>query len=779
MVFDDCGLDSAAGGWFGRWTEDDRGLPCFEYAPGEGPSGEDLLLPEGGAGDAWHQVANQAITATAHANGGVSLYSTRRGVIRLTAPVRAWGFPGLDPATLRTRFGLASAEWTASARGVDVTRRVWAPLGEVPALVIDITVTAERPPSYAELWPYAPHPVAGVSLMSPLLPPPDGYPLRLRAAWHAVYTASAASRSLTLALRRLLARRLSASPHPDPLRGVVVLRPDREQRRRRVHGRRSGARFDPWIGVPFVASIGAPPGAPRAPLGGATPAAVPGAWGLRAAVPEGTTHLRFAVGLADDHEHLDLIVDDLSAADPDGHADSWGALLRIESPDRPWLQREATWHAAYIVGSETPDDALGHRYPMQGSAYGFVHGLQGAPRDYAITSVPLAFVDPDGAREALRVMLRLTRPDGTMHYAHTGYGHLTAGGVHSAPTDLPIWLLWALTEYVWATGDRAFLDEQVPFYTPGGASAPTSASTVRERVLLAFRALRDRVGVGEHGMLRVGSGDWSDPIAMMVRDRRAFHRRGESGFNTAFAAYALPRASDLVHGTHPADATEMRAFAEACRTAMERAWNGRWFLRGWDGRGRPVGDRHLFLDGQVWCLIARIGSDAQRDDLVNEIASRCDDPSPIGATILDRPHRVRAGMLAPGWDCNGGVWAAMNALLAWGYALHDPDLARRSLAKQSLAGHASAYPHVWYGIWSGPDSYNAHFGERAGETFVQPATPMTEFPVMNSNAHAGPLLAMLRVLGGESVPYGVGVRDRGPTPPWRLHTALGSFGAGA
>lgn len=29
---------------------------------------------------------------------------------------------------------------------------------------------------------------------------------------------------------------------------------------------------------------------------------------------------------------------------------------------------------------------------------------------------------------------------------------------------------------------------------------------------------------------------------------------------------------------------------------------------------------------------------------------------------------------------------------------------------------------------------------------MQPATPMQEYPVMNSNAHAGPLLGLLKVL---------------------------------
>ncbi|MCC5950560.1 MAG: hypothetical protein JJU45_00540 [Acidimicrobiia bacterium] len=152
-------------------------------------------------------------------------------------------------------------------------------------------------------------------------------------------------------------------------------------------------------------------------------------------------------------------------------------------------------------------------------------------------------------------------------------------------------------------------------------------------------------------------------------------------------------------------------------------------------------------------------------------------PSPIGATILDRPHPVRLAMLAPGWDCNGGVWAAVNALWTWAEALHDPPGAWVRLQRQSLAAHAQAYPHIWYGIWSGPDAYNSHHGQQPGETFVQPATPMTECPVMNSNAHAGPLLALLRVLGVETAPHGIEVRPRSGLPPWRLRTAVGTFSA--
>ena len=141
---------------------------------------------------------------------------------------------------------------------------------------------------------------------------------------------------------------------------------------------------------------------------------------------------------------------------------------------------------------------------------------------------------------------------------------------------------------------------------------------------------------------------------------------------------------------------------------------------------------------------------------------------------------MRAGLLAPGWDVNGGVWAFIGALTAWGLALHDPQRAWRCLGKQMLAAHARAYPGIWYGIWSGPDAFNAHFGDRPGETYVQPATPMREFPVMNSNAHAGPLLAVLKLLGVEATPEGVELRPRasGPAGAWRLTTPLATL-AGA
>jgi hypothetical protein len=764
--------DRVGAGSFGRWIVDGAGEPAFAFEPAGGLD-RALVTPAGGTDECWHAVGNHGITATAHAGGWTTIYATSRGVVRLTGRQSTWGMADGTDEPVHARFDLNGAQWERDAGPFLVRRRISAPVDGAAVLRIDVTIerrsgTATDPaaprPAYVERWHLDPLPLLVGALMSRYEPPPPGYGRRERMAWSGLYRLSDGVRRGTDAVRRVLARRLLRRPMFDRHRRAIVVVP--RVPIGPVHDvPASPAWYDralPWFFVALLdereVETDLDAMALRVPL-------EPDARATGEAVT-----LTFAVGLARDDADLDRLL--AHAGDADAyHPSSWSRLAAVSVPDAPPVEREATWHVAQLVTAQQHDDYFGHRYVAQGSAYGFIHGLQGAPRDYALFAVPLAYVDPVAARDQLQVMMRMARPSGSTYYAHTGRGQCTSGGLHAAPTDLPLFFLWALTDYVWTTGDHAFLDQPIPFWPAGG-----DAATPRERIAIAVRYLEERVGLGRHGLLRVGSGDWSDPISAMVGDRKAFHDHGESGFNSAFAAYALPRAAQLIEHDHPAEAARARDLAEALRAAMAEAWSGSWFLRGWDGAGGPIGDEHLFLDGQVWALIAGIGTDAQRRELVRAIAERNDDPSPIGATILDRPHEVRLGMLAPGWDCNGGVWATINALLAWGYAIHDPARAWRNLQEQSLAAHADAYPDIWYGIWSGPDAYNAHFGSRAGETFVQPATPMREFPVMNANAHAGPLLALLRVLGLETDASGIVVRDRGPAvPPWSLTTSLGTF----
>lgn len=721
-----------SGGDFGRWGTDADGLRVFDLdldaLAARGDSG--LVLPSGGVGGVWHQVGNDRVTATANAAGAVVPYWSEAGLVRL-------GSGTGSAAPKAARWGPGYAQWTGSGW----VRRVWAPFGDLPGWRVDVYSTG-APLDWTETWRFDPLPIVLGGLMSRYVPAPATHSALEKLMWGATFAFTTASRAVTDVVRRGLGARLALAPAGVREPGVVELAasgrasepPTRPSPLARIPGRVFVAALDTDVHLACIEA--------------GTAATVE-------ASASGVRSMSLAVGVAA-ADAVDAAVADLAAAEVAGTAAAWRSAWSFDR------MPESAWNASQLRSAQVRDTVLGCRYVPQGSAYSFVHGLQGAPRDYAFSLAALVHVDPAGARDLLRLMIAMQRPDGALEYAHTGSGYVTGALIHAAPSDLPLMLLWSMCEYVWATGDRDFLGDG-----PRGSGGAAAA-------LRAWHHLRDRVGRGPHGLVRAGSGDWNDPIAAYVRSRRAFHRDGESTYNSALAATVLPRAADLLADRAPGDAAEMRDWAAALSAGVDACWTGSWFLRGWDGRGAPIGAEHLFVDANAWCLVAGIGSPARRRELVDVIGARCDDPSPIGATILDRPHAVRGGILADGWDTNGGVWAAMCAVLAWGCSRVDRERAWRMLHEQSLAAHAAAYPHVWYGIWSGPDSYNSAMGDREGETFVQPATPMTEFPVMNSNAHAGPLLALLKVMGVEAGPNGIVVDPHVPDGigPWRLRTAL-------
>jgi hypothetical protein len=405
----------------------------------------------------------------------------------------------------------------------------------------------------------------------------------------------------------------------------------------------------------------------------------------------------------------------------------------------------------------------------QGGAYNYLQGLQGAPRDFMLFTIPMVYVNPPLAREMLEYTLRLMTPDGRLPYMTHGFGMLGGALVHNRPSDLYLFLLWGLSEYVFATRDFDFLEKRLPFYP----KSQGLSSTIYHRVKLCIDSLTDRIGIGDHGLLRVGDGDWNDGISLMVQSRRRFLKYGESTFNSAMALYVLPRVLDLA--AQQKDLPERRrieALWRGLRDACLHAWNGKWFVRGWDGSGSPIGADAVFLEPLPWLLLSGVLPQSWADRLVNTIAATLDDVAPFGQDLVYPPQNTLLRYFAKGWDINGGIWFAMNGLLTWAYGRYDTERAWRSLLKNSMTRHAELYPHVWYGIWSGPDAFNAAYAPRPGETYINFSTPTTDFPVMNLNLHASFLTAVLKLAGIEPTIDGLAIVPTLPFEAFHLKTPI-------
>ena len=175
------------------------------------------------------------------------------------------------------------------------------------------------------------------------------------------------------------------------------------------------------------------------------------------------------------------------------------------------------------------------------------------------------------------------------HWWHAGFG--VEHGVRTRISDDLLWLPWAVCEYAQKTGDTQILSAEYPFLTgeelaeherdryqpltPG-----TETGTVLEHCRRAFMRVLAR-GVGAHGLLRIGTGDWNDAF-----DRVGAQGRGESVWLTWFFAVTARKFAALIGG-HAAE--QLTLAAERCTRAAEAAWDGAWYRRGYYDDGQPLG----------------------------------------------------------------------------------------------------------------------------------------------------------------------------------------------
>ncbi len=208
--------------------------------------------------------------------------------------------------------------------------------------------------------------------------------------------------------------------------------------------------------------------------------------------PKTGAALRFAYGAARPRQEL-AFLDAWRTGDPFDTAlqQTRQELVYFAADGETVLQREMAWHANNLLSSTVYNAYHDTHLTPQGSAYLYLHGADGAPRDQALFTLPLAYLRPELARDTLRLIMSLTHADtGAIPYAFAGHGfHSDALGLHAAPSDLDLFFLLALSEYLAATGDWAFLHAEVPFYPRGARPKPPLGLTVLDHVRVAVQHL--------------------------------------------------------------------------------------------------------------------------------------------------------------------------------------------------------------------------------------------------------------------------------------------------
>ena len=285
--------------------------------------------------------------------------------------------------------------------------------------------------------------------------------------------------------------------------------------------------------------------------------------------------------------------------------DTRANLLRLTQPDEAVRAlhrvRERWLGAVSRLWITTPDESM-NRYLGGWAAYQtlccrlmartslYQNGGAFGFRDQLQDAVNLLLLDSKPAREQIgRACAHQFSAGDVCHWWHAGFG--VEHGVRTRISDDLLWLPWAVCEYAQKTGDTQILSAEYPFlageeleenerdrYQPLTPGAETG--TVLEHCRRAFMRVLAR-GVGAHGLLHIGTGDWNDAF-----DRVGAQGRGESVWLTWFFAVTARKFAALIGG-HAAE--QLTLAADRCTRAAEAAWDGAWYRRGYYDDGQPLG----------------------------------------------------------------------------------------------------------------------------------------------------------------------------------------------
>lgn len=351
------------------------------------------------------------------------------------------------------------------------------------------------------------------------------------------------------------------------------------------------------------------------------------------------------------------------------------ALLEPREAARALEQTKVWWQQkASPLEIQTPDQALDHYINSWalyqviacrmfgrsglyqcGGGYGFRDQLQDI-----CTLIP---TEPEMARaHILRCCAHQFEEGDVQHWWHPEGTDAPDRGVRTRISDDLLWLPYAVSFWAEVYGDDGLLEESVSFLRspilgtqereryerPERADQSTS---VYDHCVRAIECVLSR-GVGEHGLCHIGTGDWNDGM-----NRIGEKGWGESVWLTWFLSEVLERWAAVAQQKGQEKTVERyQALSRHFVQQANEAWDGSWYLRGYDDDGRPFGSY-----GNAECAI---------DSIAQSFSVFAPNPD------KERSEKALASAVQRLWDRDSGtislLWPPFAGLTDPGYIRNYP-----------------------------------------------------------------------------------------------------------
>lgn len=425
--------------------------------------------------------------------------------------------------------------------------------------------------------------------------------------------------------------------------------------------------------------------------------------------------------LAGVRSYWDMYLSSAKVETPDA---DMNRMLNIWGKRQSWVTFNANRNAGYYHG-------------------GLLYGV--GIRDQCQDMMGPLLSEPRSVAERLCEVVSHQFQDGsTLH----NYFKLTGQGEKTGHSDTPLWLPFAVINYLKETGDFEFLMRVVEFQDGEEADMLDHALRAVDYVLSQLT---------ENHLPKFGPGDWNDTLDYVGRKGK-----GESVWVAHFLCYVLREMAELLEylaervlcpsaSYIEETARRYRAEYDLISPAInERCWDGEWYIRGIRDDGDVIGSSRntqgrIHMNAQSWAVISGVAS-ADRGRLAMDSAHRLLITS-RGPKILSPSYTQLdegiglATRCVPGKKENGAIfnhvaaWAILaNALLGEGnraydyYRMtmpmiqaHDPDLYKMEPYVYSEYVTSDDHPtfgqasHSWLtgsGVWMFRDGLDYILGVR-------------------------------------------------------------------
>ena len=317
-------------------------------------------------------------------------------------------------------------------------------------------------------------------------------------------------------------------------------------------------------------------------------------------------------------------------------------------------------------------------YYQSGGAFGF--------RDQLQDCLSLKYVDANYTKNQIIKHSRHQFIEGdVLHWWHESSGR----GIRTRFSDDLLWLAYVTSDYIEYTNDYSILDIETN-YLKGNILEDgcdekydffETSDYVESIYMHCIRAIKRSCNFGEHGLPKIGSGDWNDGYSTVGNKGK-----GESIWLGFFLYDILVKFKEFCKLKNDTDNYEYfeKVANKLKKNLNNEAWDGRWYRRAYCDDGNILGtinNQECKIDNiaQCWSVISNAGDNDKKFIAMESLENHLVDRQNGIIKLLDPPFEngnLKPGYIKaylPGTRENGGqythaaIWSIIaEAMLGFG-----------------------------------------------------------------------------------------------------------------